>query len=199
MWKIPIQPYCESSQVSEVQFWNCICQNSRTCKKSSDAPVKKKSNGYILVKCFQERTEQHTLCSVSKAEISSVQVFCTEVSVDKFNHLSKLHLQFESFSTWGGANPLLCAKANLSEHIQKKLSLLNLTLVSFPMVRLTRGQEGKSTWSKLLTSLFLHTYSHKPLPSADSAGESLHFRSQPKHVLNLNKFGRYWEAHLILN
>lgn len=199
MWKTPIQPYCESSQVSELQFWNYICQNSCTCKKSSDATVKKKSNGYILVKCFQERIEQHTLFSVPKAEISSAQVLCTEVSVDKFNHLSKLHLQFESFSTCSGANPLLCAKANLSEHIQKKLSLLNLTLVSFLMVRLTRGQEEKSMWSKLLTSLFPHTYSPKPLPSADPAGDSLHFRSQPKHVLNLNKFGRYWEAHLILN
>lgn len=126
---------------------------------------------------WRENWTTHSV-SIPEAEINSIQELCTDVSVNIFNQLSKLHLQCESFSTCSGAMPLLCTKANLYEHIQKKLSLLHLALVSFPVVRLSRCQEVKSTWSKLLTSLFLHTYSHKS--SADLAGEYLHFRNQPK-------------------
>lgn len=53
--KIPIQPQCQSSQVSELQFWNCFCQNSSAYKKTSDATVKKKSCACILVKYLEER------------------------------------------------------------------------------------------------------------------------------------------------
>lgn len=115
----------------------------------------------------------------------------TDVSVNTHNHLSKLYVQFESSSTRSGAQHLLCAKAILCEHIQEKLILPNLALVSSPMVRLTRGQEGKSTWSKLLASLLPHIYSHKPLPSSDPAVKSLHFRSQPKACV---KFGQIWKV-----
>lgn len=120
MRKNPIQPHCQPPQISELQFWSCICQNPSPYKRNSDTIVKIKSRGCTLVKYIEERIEQHTVFQFLKAEINRIQLLCTKISVKKFNQLSKLHLQFEAFFTCSRATPLLCTKANLYEHIQKK-------------------------------------------------------------------------------
>jgi len=95
------------------------CQNSSTCKNSPDTIKPKMSNGCILLIFAKERIE-HTVFKIPKAEISRVQVVCTDLSVDTLHHLSKLYVQFESSSNHTDHNP--CSVPRLSSVSTSKIN-----------------------------------------------------------------------------
>lgn len=77
----------------------------------------------------------------------------------------------------------------------KRNSLLNLALVSFPVVRLIRGQEEKNMWSELLTSLFLHLIPTNHYLLQIWLGRF----SISEANLRRAHFKQVWEAHLIFS